>query len=236
MVEVRGLTVRFDGRVAVDDVSLGLRAGEITGIIGPNGAGKTTLFNAISGFQAPTLGAVLLDGVDVTRERPNVRARRGLARTFQRLELFGALTVRENLAIAAGMRRDSNHVVGRRCDEMLERLGLAAVANHLAGTLSTGLGRLVELGRALIVEPRVLLLDEPASGQDEAETSAYDTILAQVATDGVAVGLVEHDIGLVMRACQHIHVLDRGRLIVSGSPQEIRADRAVQAAYLGDLG
>jgi branched-chain amino acid transport system ATP-binding protein len=233
MVEVRGLTVRFGGQVAVDDVSLKLPSGEVTGVIGPNGAGKTTLFNVICGYQRPSAGTVLLDGHDVTRVRPEIRASHGLARTFQRLELFGALTVRENLRVAASMRRASSAIVERRCDEMLARLDLESVADQPSGALSTGVGRLVELGRALITEPRALLLDEPASGQDEDETRRLDEILGEVAGAGVAVGLVEHDIHLVMRICHRIHVLDHGCVIAFGSPDEVRANSDVQAAYLG---
>lgn len=231
LLEVRGVYVRFGGRVALQDVTLSAEAGVVTGLIGPNGAGKTTLFNVVCGLLRPQGGRVILGGTDVTALAPFKRARRGLARTFQRLELFGLLDVLANVSLAAAVagRPDPARVA----DELLDRLGLADLAGVRADRLPTGHARRVELARALATAPQVLLLDEPASGQDEAETRAFGALLRQVADDGVAVVLVEHNISLVMEVCDHLHVLDLGRLIASGTPGEVRSHDAVLAAYLG---
>jgi branched-chain amino acid transport system ATP-binding protein len=230
MLDVSGVTVRFGGHVALDDVRLTAAPGEVTGLIGPNGAGKTTLFNVITGLQAPQRGRVRLDGDDVTGLAPYRRARRGLARTFQRLELFGLLTVRENVELAASVR---GRRPGRSADEVLALVGLTAMGEVRADELPTGKARLVELGRALATGPRVLLLDEPASGQDDAETEAFRDVLLTVAAEGIAVVLVEHDVHLVMRTCARVHVLDFGRVLAAGTAAEVQADQAVLDAYLG---
>ena len=228
---VEGVSVSFGGRHALQEVHLTAEAGTITGLIGPNGAGKTTLFNVVCGLQAPTAGRVAVDGTDVTKLAPFKRARKGLARTFQRLELFGLLTVRENVRLAATVGRRGNP--DAVTDELLTRLGLTALADQRADRLPTGQARVVELARALATAPKVLLLDEPASGQDEAETARFGEVLAEVAAGGVAVVLVEHDVQLVMEVCSHIHVLDLGRLLASGAPAVVQQDEAVLAAYLG---
>ena len=234
VLEVTGVTVRFGGHLALDDVHLSARPGEITGLIGPNGAGKTTLFNVITGLQAPQRGRVRLDGADVTRLAPYRRARQGLARTFQRLELFGLLTVRENVELAASVRRRRGNVRGPRTpDQALELVGLTDLGPVRADELPTGKARLVELARALATGPRVLLLDEPASGQDDGETEAFREVLLGVAADGIAVVLVEHDVQLVMATCGTVHVLDFGRVLAAGTPAEIQADQGVIDAYLG---
>jgi branched-chain amino acid transport system ATP-binding protein len=232
-LEVRDVTVAFGGRRAVDHVSLRAEAGAVTGLIGPNGAGKTTLFNVISGLQQPDHGAVLLDGVDVTRLAPFKRARRGMARTFQRLEPFGLLTVRENVRLAAHVARrpDPDDVA----DQLLRRLGVADLGSVRADRLPTGQARVVELARALATDPSVLLLDEPASGQDEGETASFATVLREVAATGVAVVLVEHDVPLVMAVCSTVHVLDLGSVLASGTPAQVQRDDAVLAAYLGQV-
>jgi branched-chain amino acid transport system ATP-binding protein len=230
MLDVSGVTVRFGGHVALDDVRLSAAPGEVTGLIGPNGAGKTTLFNVITGLQAPQRGRVRLDGEDVTDLAPYRRARRGLARTFQRLELFGLLTVRENVELAASVR---GRRPGRSADEALALVGLTAMGEVRADELPTGKARLVELARGLATGPRVLLLDEPASGQDEAETEAFRDVLLSVAAEGIAVVLVEHDVHLVMRTCARVHVLDFGRVLAAGTAAEVQADQAVLDAYLG---
>lgn len=232
-LEVIDVGVTFGGRRALDGVSLRAESGRITGLIGPNGAGKTTLFNVICGLQRPDGGAVLIDGSDVTRQQPYRRARSGLARTFQRLELFGLLTARENVSLAA--------VAARRPDPdslteaLLDRLGIGAVGDIRADRLPTGQARLVELARALATDPKVLLLDEPASGQDEAETERFAQILHEVAADGVAVVLVEHDVPLVMRTCQTVYVLDLGVILAEGPPELVQRDEAVLTAYLGQM-
>jgi branched-chain amino acid transport system ATP-binding protein len=230
-LEVSGVTVRFGGRLALDDVDVDADAGAVTGLIGPNGAGKTTLFNVICGLQPPSHGRVLLDGHDVTKLAPFKRARRGLARTFQRLEPFGLLTVRENVRLAADAagRTDPDRVA----DELLDRLGITDLAPQRPDRLPTGQARVVELARALATSPKVLLLDEPASGQDEHETAGFSAVLREVAADGVAVVLVEHDIQLVMDVCDQIHVLDLGRVLATGAPAAVQRDETVLAAYLG---
>ena len=230
---MRDVTVRFGGRLALQSVDLMADAGTITGLIGPNGAGKTTLFNVVCGLQPPTRGRVEIDGLDVTDLAPFKRARRGLARTFQRLELFGLLTVRENVRLAA-------HVSGADdpdevADRLLEDLAITDRASWRADRLPTGQARVVELARALATRPKVLLLDEPASGQDEGETANFAAVLREVASSGVAVVLVEHDIQLVMDVCSHIQVLDLGRVLARGTPSEVQHDEAVLAAYLGQV-
>jgi branched-chain amino acid transport system ATP-binding protein len=235
--EVVGVTVRFGGNLALADVSLEAESGQVVGLIGPNGAGKTTLFNAITGLQSCTEGRVVLDGVDLTRLSPTKRARRGLARTFQRLELFTMLSVRENIAVAADVHRrwsKSRIDVDEQVEGIIQRIGLGPVADMRVTALPTGQGRLVELGRALACEPTVLLLDEPASGQDDTETERFSVLLRELATEGVAVVLVEHDMKLVMDVCDVINVLNYGQVLAVGTPDEIRAHDAVREAYLGE--
>ncbi len=232
-LDVAGVTVTYGGSRVLDDVFLDAADGSVTALIGPNGAGKTTLFNVITGVTEPRSGTVHLDGNDVSRLAVHKRARAGLARTFQRLELFGTLTVAENLRVAAASlsRRDRSVAV----DTTIERLGLGAVAQTRCDTLSTGTGRIIELGRALVAGPTFLILDEPASGQDDTETDHFSELLVDLAAGGLGILLVEHDMNLVMRISHRIHVLDFGHLIASGTPDEIRADPAVQAAYLGEV-
>lgn len=235
LLEVSGVTVRFGGRRALDDVALTAEAGHVTGLIGPNGAGKSTLFDVVSGLRRPSAGRVRLGPRDVTRMGPARRGRLGLARTFQRLELFGRLSVRDNLLVAAelGARERRRHA-GSVADGLITRLGLEEVADRSADVLPTAVARLVEVGRALAVRPSLLLLDEPAAGQDADERARFGELLRSVAAEGTSVVLVEHDVGLVMDACDHVHVLDLGKIIASGPPEVIRADETVLAAYLGD--
>jgi branched-chain amino acid transport system ATP-binding protein len=235
-LSVETVTVRFRGNVAVNGVDLTAEPGCITGLIGPNGAGKTTLFNVVTGLLQPTAGRVRLDGRDITRLPPYKRARRGIGRTFQRLELFSMLTARENIRVAADIHRGwstQRESPDDVADAIIERIGLNDVADVRVDSLPTGQGRLVELGRALATKPSVLLLDEPASGQDETETERFANLLRELAEDGMAVLLVEHDMSLVMDVCTHIHVLDFGEIIAVGSPDQIRVNDAVLAAYLG---
>jgi branched-chain amino acid transport system ATP-binding protein len=235
ILEVRGVTVRFGGLTAVDSVSLAVEAGTVMGIIGPNGAGKTTLFNVIAGIQQPTYGLVQLDGKDVTRLRAHQRARRGLSRTFQRLEVFGTLTVRENLLVAAESRRrwDRSEKPEIVVDGLLEELGLTDHVDTEADALPTGTQRLVELARALATRPRVLLLDEASSGVSSYETGAMVTLLRRLAADGLTIVLVEHDMPFVMGLCDRVAMLDHGVLVADGTPDEVQHEPAVQAAYLG---
>ena len=243
LIEARGVTMRFGGVTALADVDLTVERGGITGLIGPNGAGKTTLFNVITGVLEPRTGTVHLDGTDVTAWAAHRRGRAGVSRTFQRLELFTGLTVHDNL-LAAWEASVPGAVLGRRRRDgrravagILSDLDLESVADRQAGTLPTGLGRLVELARALVVAPRVLLLDEPSSGLDSGETAHFRDVLRRVAarSDGEpAVLLVEHDVALVMELCDRITVLDFGNVIAVGSPEEVRSDQRVIAAYLGE--
>ncbi|WP_433602471.1 ABC transporter permease subunit [Nocardia sp. CA-135953] len=246
-LEVDGLRVQFGGLVAVNDVTIEAQSGRITGLIGPNGAGKTTTFNSCSGLNQPTRGHVLFDQKDVTRRSAAARARRGLGRTFQQMELFDSLSVWENVAVGAEAARAGanpvRHVLPRATDRRrvddataraLELCGLVEVADASVGGLSTGQRRLVELARCLAGDYRVLLLDEPSSGLDRAETLRFGEILTEVVRQrGVGILLVEHDMALVNDVCDYIYVLDFGRLIYSGTPTQVMSSEIVQAAYLG---
>jgi branched-chain amino acid transport system ATP-binding protein len=236
-LEALHVNVHFGGNAALVDVSVSAGPGLVTGLIGPNGAGKTTLFNVIGGLLRPSSGRILLGGRDVTSAPTHVRARAGLARTFQRLELFGVLSAHANVRVAADLARRRGVHEGRSADEvataLLERVGLGAMADVRADQLPTGQARLVELARALAVAPSVLLLDEPASGLDEGETESFGRLLRELAADGMAVLLVEHDVPLVLGVCDVVHVLDVGRVLAVGTPAEIRADVRVHDAYLG---
>ena len=231
-LEVRGVSVRFGGVTALLGVSLSARAGEVTGLIGPNGAGKTTLFNVISGLQRPDRGNIMMGANDITRKGPHRRARMGLGRTFQRLELFGTLSAADNVRVALESFGGSNKAAAVA---ILDRVGLGSSASESVSSLSTGSARLVELARALSIDPSVLLLDEPCSGLDEHETEVLGELLTSVAAEGRAVVLVEHDTDLVLRVCTTVHVLDFGEVIASGSPEAIRHDPVVQQAYLGQV-
>ncbi len=235
-LEVDAVSVLFGGNRVLDQVTLRAEAGQVTGLIGPNGAGKTTLFNVITGSVTPSSGRVRVGERDVTELAVHKRARTGLARTFQQLDLFTMLTVRENIRVAADIRRRWSHQrfdVHELTASIIERVGLQAVAEDRVTGLPTGQGRLVELGRALATAPQVLLLDEPASGQDDIETGRFGDLLVELARDGIAVVLVEHDMTLVMKVCDQVHVLDLGHVITSGDPATVQADQAVHDAYLG---
>ncbi len=245
LLAVENVTVRFGANQALTDVDLAVAAGHVVGLIGPNGAGKTTLFNVITGLQRSTSGRVLLGGHDISRLSTHQRARLGIGRTFQRLELFTDLTVRDNLRVAGDI-RNRWHVLGigggrvdveRQTERLLDVLRLREVADVGAGEVPTGTARLVELGRALIAQPRLLLLDEPASGQTEAETETFGVLLRKLAAEeGTTVLLVEHDMTLVMAVCDQVHVLDFGNVIAGGTPDQVRTDENVLAAYLGAPG
>jgi branched-chain amino acid transport system ATP-binding protein len=236
LLEARDVTVRFGGKAALDRTSIDVERGMITGLIGPNGAGKTTLFNVVCGLLTPQGGRVVLDGTDVTRAPPHRRARLGLARTFQRLELFTSLTVRDNIRVGGDIR---NLWTRRRADStseaerIIELTGLGPIADREVSEIPTGRARVVELARALMTRPSALLLDEPAAGQTERETEEFGSLLRRLAADGLAVCLVEHDMTLVMDVCQTINVLDYGRTIAAGPPAQVRNAPAVIEAYLG---
>lgn len=237
ILEVSDVTVDFGGNRAVDNVSLPVEEGSLTGLIGPNGAGKTTLFNVISGLLPPSSGKVTMEGSDITRRKPHQRAKMGLARTFQRLELFTSLSVRENIQVAGEIRNrwdlDDQLDAAAETERVIDLIGLGDVADSEVSEIPTGQARIVELGRALMTHPKVLLLDEPASGQTEEETRDFGELLKRLAGEGTTVFLVEHDMALVMSVCEMIHVLDFGRIIARGTPEEIQTDQAVLEAYLG---
>ena len=237
LLEAKGITVRFGGNRALDDISLDVEPGVITGLIGPNGAGKTTLFNVMTGLLQPNDGHVVLEGRDITKAPPHKRAQRGVARTFQRLELFTSLSVRDNVRVAGEIRNHwgigDSMDAGAEADRIIELVGLTEVADREVSEIPTGRARVVELARALMTKPRVVLLDEPASGQTEQETRAFGQLLRRLVDDGLAICLVEHDMSLVMEVCEVIHVLDYGRMIAVGSPDEIRTNQSVIDAYLG---
>jgi ABC-type branched-subunit amino acid transport system ATPase component len=254
-IETEGLVaqdvvVRFGGLFALDGVNVAAPPGRITGLIGPNGAGKTTMFNVCCGFQRTERGHVFLDGREITKLGPHRHFGLGLGRTFQRMELFGSLTVRENVELALeslsiqdeplsqlGLRHGgpkARREVKEAASEVLELTGLTALADSPAGALSTGQGRLVELARALARRPRILLLDEPSSGLDVAESARFGDLLVEiVAHSGVGILLVEHDMSLVLRICEWIHVIDFGKPLFDGTAAEVRASATVREAYLG---
>ena len=236
VLEARELNVRFGELHAVRDVSLSVDAGEIVGLIGPNGAGKTTTFDAVSGVRRGS-GTVVLGGVDISDAPPDRRARLGMSRTFQRLEVFGSMTAYDNVRtaaeIAARVRREPVRSAVAVADRVVDLVGLRDHAHRRADALPTGQARLVELGRVLATKPRVVLLDEPASGLDEIETERLAGVLGTLREEGLAILLVEHDIDLVMGLCSRICVLNLGEVIATGTPAQVRADPAVQEAYLG---
>jgi branched-chain amino acid transport system ATP-binding protein len=241
LLVVDDVVVKFGGVTAVNHASFVAESGRVTGLIGPNGAGKTTCFNVISGLQKPTRGSVRFNGRNVSHTPVHRRARRGIGRTFQRLEAFGSLTVRDNVRVAHDIHGGLLGLVRRSradVDELLERVGIAAYADERADSIPTGVARLLELARCLAVDPQLLLLDEPSSGQDETETETFGGLLRDLAAEGRGILMVEHDMDLVMSVCDEIHVLDFGEVIATGAPADIRNDPVVQRAYLGysDIG
>ena len=249
VLEASGVTMTFSGIRALNDVGVSVSAGERVGLIGPNGAGKTTLFNCLLGILRPDSGRVILNGADVGEWPVHRRARAGMGRTFQRVELFSDTTVREHLLIAERIRNGTGafwkDLIGRgrprpdevaACDEVLELLGIAELAVKPVESLSLGQSRLVEVGRALMTGPRILLLDEPSSGLDRDETQALaDTLRAVQGARGYAVLLVEHDVSLVADFTERAYVLDSGALIAEGLTGDVLADPAVRRAYLGSF-
>jgi branched-chain amino acid transport system ATP-binding protein len=249
VLRARDVTKRFAGIVALDHVDIEVEEGERVGLIGPNGAGKTTFFNCLLGLLRMDGGTIELDGKDVTRLPVHVRARLGIGRTFQRIELFPDSTVREHLLIAERVRRGDGRLwkdlIGRgrprademaRCDEVLELLGLRDLADAPIERLSLGKGRLVEVGRALMTQPKLLLLDEPSSGLDRAETASLAATLREAqAEHGFAILLVEHDVELVASFTTRCYLLDFGRMLAEGPTRTVMASTTMRQAYLGDL-
>ncbi len=225
----------FEGIQALREVTLELRRGEVLGLIGPNGAGKSTLVNVLSGFDHPTQGHVWFEGRDVTRWRASRRGRNGLARTFQHSHAFRSLTVRENVEVSALGAGASPGKAARRAAEVLELLGLDAHADVPASALAHGDERRLGVARALVTEPRYVLLDEPAAGLPESEVPEFAAVVRSLRDDhGAGVLLIDHNMALIMDVCDRIQVLDQGETLAEGTPAEIRANLDVTAAYLGE--
>src|SRR6202521_2483537 len=251
MLSLVGVTVHFGGITALDSVAFDVARGTICGLIGPNGAGKTTLFDVISGMRAPSTGSIAIDGIDVSTMGVPQRSRLGLRRTFQRVQMFGWLSVEDNVLTALEWRGGGGGFLAdlvafptrhrrereRRAlvETTLERCGLTDVRSELAGSLPIGIARMVELARATVEPPKLLMLDEPASGLDETEAARLGAHLQAIRTEsGCAVLLVEHNAGFVMEHSNRVVVLDLGTVLADGTPREIQSNPAVQAAYLGD--
>lgn len=249
MLKVSGITQVFGGLTALSDVSFTIRRGDITGVIGPNGAGKTTLFNIITGIYRQTSGNVYLDDKDISGAPPERLARLGMVRTFQNIELFGQMTVLENVMVGLHSRSRSGIIscafklprhlreersIREKATYWLEYVGIADMASVEAANLPFGKGRLLEIARAMALEPRIILMDEPAAGLNSRETAELALLIRRIREDGVTVVLVEHDMELVMDVCDQILVLNLGSKLAEGTPREIQENPAVVAAYLGE--
>ncbi len=249
MLEVHGVTCVFGGLTALDEVSFTARAGEITGVIGPNGAGKTTLFNIVTGIYTRTAGRIVLDDCDISGLPPERLARLGLVRTFQNIELFGQMTVLENVMVGLHTRSRSGFLscacklphhlaeekrIRSQAFELLEFVGIPDLADTVAANLPFGKGRLLEIARALAVQPRLMLMDEPAAGLNSRETWQLGELIRKIRENGVTVVLVEHDMELVMDICDAIVVLNLGKKLAEGTPRQIQENPEVIAAYLGE--
>jgi len=251
-LDIDKLVIRFGGHVAVNHLTMSAPIGSVTGLIGPNGAGKTTTFNACSGAITPTEGRVRFNGTDLTHAAESRRAHVGIGRTFQRIELFESLSVRENVQLGrearlAGVspvtqllpRRGERALVAAAAEKAMAACGITSYADERAGRLSTGQRRLVELARALAGDFRLLLLDEPSSGLDHSESEAFTDLLRNVVAEtGVGILIVEHDMSVIAGLCDYTYVLDFGELIFEGVPTDVLSSELVRKAYLGteDLG
>ena len=251
LLDVSGIGISFGGLKAVDEVSFKVGAGEVFSIIGPNGAGKTTLFNLVTGIYRPSRGSVRLDGADITAVPPHRRVSRGMARTFQNLQIFFRMSAVENVMVGCALSERTsfladmlglpsvfrqNRVTRDKALALLARVGLADIADAPAGALPYGALKRLEIARALAADPRILLLDEPAAGCNAVETEAIDHLIAEIAKSGVAVVLIEHDMKLVMKISDRELVLAQGRPLAEGPPRAVRENPEVIAAYLGDIG
>ena len=249
MLDLTGIGKRFGGLIALQGISFKVGKGSITGIIGPNGAGKTTLFNIATGIYPPSAGAVVLEGKDISKLPPEGRARLGLVRTFQNIELFGKMTVLENVMVGLHTRSKSGlfacsfrmpwqmseeRRIRERGRELLEFVGIPELEDVQAGTLSFGKGRLLEIARAMALEPKLLLMDEPAAGLNSSETAELAELIKKIRDLGITVALVEHDMDLVMDICDQLVVLNLGTMLAEGTPREIQDNQAVITAYLGE--
>ena len=244
LLDARGVVKRFGGLTAVDGVDISVGAGELVGLIGPNGSGKTTLFDCLSRVSAIDSGSISFDGVDITRRRPHEVARLGLARTFQLIRVYRELTVSENMELSIQWRRigtarlfgRTDAATRRRVESLLEFLMLSRLRHERAGALSGGQRRLLEIGMALMSEPRLLLLDEATSGVNPTLVAEITDRLKEVNSNGVAILLVEHNVGFVAELCHRVVVLDRGAKLAEGTPSQVMEDPAVIEAYFGAEG
>lgn len=228
------VSVSFDGLRALSDVAIEVARGRVTGLIGPNGAGKTTLVNILTGFQAPSVGRVRLGEHDLGGVKPHLVSRMGVARTFQSGRLFGELSVHDNLEVAGVGLRLSRREAGAKASELLEWMGIAHLSERMAAGLPYTDERRVAIGRALMLSPSFLLLDEPAAGMSAEESADLATLIRKIVSErGCGVLLIEHNIGLVLSLCDHVYVLDSGQIIESGSPATIKASEIVRHAYMG---
>ena len=248
LLELRGIGISFGGLRAVDALSFGVEKGHIVGLIGPNGAGKTTVFNMITGVYKPTDGQVFWEGQEITGTRPDRIAALGIRRTFQTIRLFSDMTVFENVRSGCHMRtrqswwqgmlslpaqRREEAELAERTHEVLRRLDLHAMANERATSLSYGVQRRVELARTLVADPKLIILDEPAAGLNDAESAELNETIFAIRDSGITVLLVEHDMNVVMNVTDHIVVINFGRKIAEGDAEAIRGNQAVIEAYLG---
>lgn len=233
MLRAENLTKRFAGLLAVDAASIHVEQGSITGLIGPNGAGKTTMFAMIAGFLPPNEGSVAFEGSDITREKPHLRARRGLARTFQIVQPFAGLDVRDNIAVGAFLHTKDPQEARRQATLTAERVGLGRELDKLASGLTIAGRKRLELARALATRPRLLLLDEVLAGLNPSEIRDVLPVIRSIRDEGVTILMIEHIMQAVMNLCDKVYVLSQGRMIASGEPRTVCNDATVIEAYLG---